>query len=37
VECRVTWSWRELLTEDAAEFGAIQEKITAQVAAEWPA
>ena len=28
---------RELLADDAAEFGAIQEKLKAQVAAEWPA
>jgi hypothetical protein len=28
---------RELLAEDTAEFGAIQKKIKAQVAAEWPA
>ena len=28
---------RELLAEDATEFGAIREKIKAQVAAEWPA
>ncbi len=28
---------RELLAEDEAEFGAITEKVKAQVADEWPA